>query len=153
MVVKTSVALGRRIMGRSMYDLANVKLGVVCPMANEGEDGARFANAVLEQCIGFREIRFFAVLDNTTTDNSLALLRELEAKDPRVTVVWAPENRCIVDAYVRGYREALAYGADWILEIDAGFSHQPREIPQFFEAMRRGYDCVFGSRFMKGGGF
>jgi dolichol-phosphate mannosyltransferase len=58
-----------------------------------------------------------------------------------------------VDAYVRGYREALSAGVDWILEIDAGFSHQPEDIPQFFAAMQQGYDCVFGSRFMKGGRF
>lgn len=136
-----------------MYDLANIKLAIVCPMANEGADSTRFATAVLEKCGGFRELCFFAVFDNTTTDTSLSLMRSMEAADPRVKVVWAPENRCIVDAYVRGYREALASGASWILEIDAGFSHQPREIPQFFEAMRQGYDCVFGSRFMKGGGF
>ncbi|HYJ46296.1 MAG TPA: glycosyltransferase, partial [Pyrinomonadaceae bacterium] len=60
-------------------------------------------------------------------------------------------NRSVVDAYVRGYKEALAAGCDWILEIDAGFSHQPSDIPQFFASMLEGYDCVFGSRFCKGG--
>ncbi len=66
-------------------------------------------------------------------------------------MVWAPENRGVVDAYVRGYCEALALQADWILEIDAGFSHQPSDIPSFFEKMTEGYDCVFGSRFCPGG--
>jgi dolichol-phosphate mannosyltransferase len=37
------------------------------------------------------------------------------------------------------------------LEIDAGFSHQPENIPLFFEKMCEGYDCVFGSRFCAGG--
>jgi dolichol-phosphate mannosyltransferase len=119
-------------------------------MANEGADSVRFAEAVLDECTGFSDARFFAVLDKATTDNSVELMRELEARDPRSTVVWAPENRCVVDAYVRGYREALAWGADWILEIDAGFSHQPPDIPKFFDAMEQGYDCVFGSRFMPG---
>jgi dolichol-phosphate mannosyltransferase len=136
-----------------MQDPADIKLGIVCPMANEGADSTRFVAAVLEQCIGFREVAFFAVLDNATTDDSLGLLRELARSESRLHVVWAPENQCIVDAYVRGYREALAAGSDWILEIDAGFSHHPRDIPQFFAAMRQGYDCVFGSRFMRGGGF
>jgi dolichol-phosphate mannosyltransferase len=122
-------------------------------MANEGEASTGFVRAVLEKCVGFREILFFAVLDTATTDNSLLLLREMERTEPRLRVVWAPENQCVVDAYVRGYREALSAGADWILEIDAGFSHQPEDIPQFFDAMQRGYDCVFGSRFMKGGRF
>jgi len=136
-----------------MHVLSNVKLGIVCPMANEGEASIRFVRAVLEKCVGFREVIFFAVLDNVTTDNSVELLREMGREDSRLRVVWAPDNRCVVDAYVRGYREALSTDVDWILEIDAGFSHQPEDIPQFFAAMQQGYDCVFGSRFMKGGRF
>ncbi|HEX8722601.1 MAG TPA: hypothetical protein VF736_18435, partial [Pyrinomonadaceae bacterium] len=38
-----------------------------------------------------------------------------------------------------------------VLEIDAGFSHQPSDIPRFFEKMSEGFDCVFGSRFCPGG--
>src|SRR5678816_268806 len=136
-----------------MQELKNIKLGIICPMANEGEESTRFVTAVLEQCRGFQDVSFFAVLDNATTDNSRALLEELARHERRLKVVWAPENKSVVDAYVRGYREALASGADWILEIDAGFSHHPRDIPQFFDAMRRGYDCVFGSRFIEGGRF
>lgn len=131
--------------------LDNVTLGIACPMANEGSEAVRFVQEVLQQCDGFRRVRFFAVLDNATTDNTLELLREYAAGEPRLVVVWAPENRCAVDAYVRGYREAIAAGSDWILEIDAGFSHKPEDIPQFFTAMLQGYDCVFGSRFMRGG--
>src|SRR5207248_3523996 len=71
--------------------------------------------------------------------------------EPRLNVVWAPENRSVAGAYFRGYREALASGADWILEIDGGYSHQPKDIPQFFPYMEQGFDCVFGSRFMAGG--
>lgn len=119
-------------------------------MANEGVEGRRFVVEVLKNCPGFAEVRFFAVLDGATKDNSVELLRALEGSEPRLAVVWAPENRCIVDAYIRGYREALDWGADWILEIDAGFSHQPQDIHRFFAKMREGYDCVFGSRFMKG---
>jgi dolichol-phosphate mannosyltransferase len=81
----------------------------------------------------------------------LELLRNLEKEQPQLRVVWAPENRSVVDAYVRAYREALNASCDWILEIDAGYSHQPSDIPQFFGKMKEGYVCVFGSRFCKGG--
>jgi dolichol-phosphate mannosyltransferase len=131
--------------------LSGTSLGIVCPMANEGEDAARFVVAVLGQCAGFRRVQFFAVFDHATTDNSFDLMRALARSEPRLSVIWAAENRCAVDAYIRGYREALEAGCDWILEIDAGFSHQPEDIPQFFSKMQEGYDCVFGSRFMKGG--
>ena len=123
-----------------------VDLGIVCPMANEGDEAVAFSKAVLQHCPGFRNVTFFAVFDRVTRDSSLDQMRELEKSEPRLRVVWAPENRCVVDAYLLGYKEALDSGCDWILEIDAGFSHQPEDIPQFFDAMEQGMDCVFGSR-------
>jgi len=120
-------------------------------MANEGKLGCKFVEEVLTRCDGFGEVRCFVVLDKVTKDNTFELLDRLAGREPRLHVVWAPENQCVVDAYIRGYREALAWGADWILEIDAGFSHQPEDIPKFFSTMAKGYDCVFGSRMMQGG--
>lgn len=134
-----------------MLSASRIHLGVICPMANEGQDGVRFVEAALEQSARCRKTTFFAVLDKVTTDNSVELLREYARIEPRLEVVWAPENRNVVDAYVRGYREAVAAGCDWILEIDAGFSHRPEQIPTFLRVMEDGYDCVFGSRFAPGG--
>jgi dolichol-phosphate mannosyltransferase len=132
---------------------SEISLGIVCPMANERENALKFINAVLEQCKGFKSVIFFAVFDKACKDGTFDLLTELQDKPPQLQLVWSPENRCVVDAYLRGYREALDAGCDWILEIDAGFSHQPSEIPQFFDKMSQGYDCVFGSRFCTGGDF
>ena len=135
-----------------MDEFSEIALAIACPMANEGEGAVRFVRAVLDRCQGFRKVTFIAVLDTVSRDDTLERLRELKKQEPRLAVVWAPENRHLVDAYVRGYREALAAGSDWILEIDAGFSHRPEDISGFFEKMRQGYDCVFGRRFIKGGG-
>lgn len=122
-------------------------------MANESATAVRFVKAVLEQCKapGFMSVGFFAVVDNLTRDNTRELLDCLAKEQPQLHVVWAPENTSVADAYLRGYREALKSDCDWILEIDAGYSHQPSDIPQFFEKMQQGYVCVFGSRFCKGG--
>lgn len=122
-------------------------------MANERETAVTFVREVLAECAPWRfaSVTFYAVLDRVSRDGTLELLRELEAARADVRVVWAPENRSVVDAYLRGYREALAAGCDWILEIDAGYSHQPADIPRLFAKMREGYDCVFGSRFCAGG--
>jgi dolichol-phosphate mannosyltransferase len=91
------------------------------------------------------------VLDRVSRDGTRELLSEYALREPRLRVVWAPENRCIVDAYVRGYKEALLGGHDYILEMDAGFSHLPEDIPKFLDAVEEGYDCVFGSRFIPDG--
>ncbi|MHC4722567.1 MAG: glycosyltransferase family 2 protein, partial [Planctomycetota bacterium] len=135
----------------STLRLCDISLGIVCPMANERATAVEFVNAVLARCEEFREVIFFAILDNVCKDGTTELLREFQKEQAQLNVVWAPEDRCVVDAYIRGYREALGAGCDWILEIDAGFSHQPADIPRFFDKMLEGYDCVFGSRFCKGG--
>ena len=86
-------------------------------MANEGQDGVLFVKEVLAECNGFRQVRFFAVLDRATTDNTLDLLREYAEMEPRLIVVWSPENRCAVDAYLRGVIRKLWRG---VLILDFG---------------------------------
>jgi dolichol-phosphate mannosyltransferase len=133
-------------------NLNDISLAIVCPMANEAESATRFVDSVLANCaVGTR--KFFAIVDQASKDDTRKILESHAVTIPELTVVWAPENRSVVDAYVRGYREALQTGADWILEIDAGFSHQPSDIPSLLEKMRNEYDCVFGSRFCPGGSF
>jgi dolichol-phosphate mannosyltransferase len=122
-------------------------------MANERATAVEFVDAVLGECGGFDSVRFFAVLDHACTDGTVDVLREHAETVGELEVVWAPENTCVVDGYTNGYKAALEAGCDWILEIDAGFSHQPSEMPRFIEKMAEGYDCVFGSRFCAGGRF
>lgn len=140
--------------GAIRTELSKAHVGVVCPMANERDTAVDFVNDVLEQCCIFHRTSFFVVLDNASKDGTLDLMRGMAEKDERVRVVWAPENRCVVDAYMRGYREALASGCHWMLEIDAGYSHDPADAAAFFELAGTGrYDCVFGTRFAAGGGY
>ncbi len=129
----------------------SVRLGVVTPMANESATAVAFVDQVLEACAAFplASVTLFVVLDNVSHDGTRALLEAHARECPQLQVVWAPECRGVADAYIRGYREALEMGCDWILEIDAGFSHDPREIGSLLRAMD-GNDCVFGSRFMAG---
>lgn len=133
--------------------LSDINLGIVTPMANESSTAKELIKAVLAQCYGFKSVRYFTIFDNVCKDGTFQILRDWPDKPKELNVIWAPENRCVVDAYVHGYKEALQAGCDWILEIDAGFSHNPSEIRQFFDKMSQGYDCVFGSRFCKGGQF
>ena len=106
-----------------------------------------FIRQMLARAAGFREVVFLAILDRASTDGTRELLRDYQRREPRLRVVWAPEDRSVVDAYLRGYREALATGFEWILEVDAGFSHQPSDLPRFLEKVASGVDCIFGSRF------
>src|SRR5262249_36573407 len=128
---------------------ARPRLAVVVPMANEERTVDEFVGKVLSHLT--ERDHLFCVLDNVSCDSTMARLKELAARDPRVEPVWAPENRCVVDAYFRGYRAALEANYDWILEMDAGMSHDPDEIPRVIAAMQQGVDFAAGSRFIKGG--
>lgn len=125
------------------------KLGVVIPLANETETVVTLLSRITVQLMPQDSV--FCVLDNASKDDTRSSVEQFGEQDPRVVCVWAPENRCVVDAYFRGYREALADQCDWILEMDGGLSHVPEEIPQFVAAMEAGNDYVGGSRFIAGG--
>jgi dolichol-phosphate mannosyltransferase len=132
--------------------IKSIYFGIVCPMANEQNTAEKFVREILFECDKFEKLKFFAIFDNACADKTLEILRRLAQEDKRVTVIWAPENKCVVDAYIRGYREALQAGCDWILEIDAGYSHQPSDFIKFFEKLKKeNYDCIFGSRFCEDG--
>jgi dolichol-phosphate mannosyltransferase len=132
----------------------HVRLGVVTPMANEAATAVAFVDAVLAACREFplASLDMFVVLDGASRDATRALLEASAGQCPELAVVWAPECRGVADAYVRGYRAALSAGCDWVLEIDAGFSHDPGEISSLLRAMDTGKDCVFGTRFADGAG-
>src|SRR5260370_9055580 len=122
---------------RAPAQLSGISLGIVCPMANEESSAAAFVTEVLEKCLqeGFKSVTFFAILDRKSTDQTRNILDNLATRQTDLRVVWAPQNQCVVDAYVVGYRAALAGGCDWVLEIDAGFSHLPSAISQVFPPM------------------
>jgi dolichol-phosphate mannosyltransferase len=90
------------------------------------------------------------VFDRACRDGSDELLREAAVVDPLLIPLYAADSRGPVDAYLYGFRRALADGCRWVLEIDGGFSHDPRQIPRLLHAAP-GVACVFGSRFIHGG--
>ena len=125
------------------------KLGIVVPIANEQKTLAEFV-ARVKPYLKNNDILIISV-DNACKDSSRKLLADIRSQDKRVIEVWSPQNKCVVDAYFAGYRAALENDCDWILEMDAGFSHKPEEIPRFLCAMGLGYDYVGGSRYLSGG--
>lgn len=125
------------------------KLGVAVPLANEEDTISDFLDRVLAHLQSHD--RIYCVLDNVCKDRTKAIIAERAAKDPRVVLVWSPQDRSVVDAYFAGYHAAYDDGCDWILEMDGGFSHLPEQIPQFIKGMESGCDFVGGSRYIRGG--
>ncbi len=121
------------------------------PMANEEKDFADFIREVTKVLNSLGSGKIYLVVDKASKDRTLELCQQQSATDNRYITIWAPENKNVVDAYVRGYKEAFANGHDFIIEMDAGLSHDPRALPMFLRVLNEGNECAFGSRFINGG--
>jgi dolichol-phosphate mannosyltransferase len=91
------------------------------------------------------------VVDDNSPDGTGRLVDELAAKDPRVKPLHRPGKLGLGTAIVAAMRYAMANGYDLLLNMDADFSHPPRNIPALLEGMSR-RDVMIGSRYVKGGG-
>ena len=118
---------------------------VVTPTYNEADNIEVFIGQVLSQG---KDIQILIVDDNSPdgTGNIVARLME---KNPNIHMIRRPGKMGLGTAYVEGFRYAIANSFDFILEMDADFSHNPEEIPRFLEKMKS-CDLVVGSRYTNG---
>ena len=128
-----------------------VDFAVVVPMANEQKEFNLFIASLSEVLNMLKCGKVYFVVDEVSKDNTLELCNNLSASDERFVTIWAPENKNVVDAYMRGYREALKNNHSIVIEMDAGLSHDPRALPMFLRVLNEGNECAFGSRFINGG--
>ncbi|HNP49688.1 MAG TPA: glycosyltransferase [Bacteroidia bacterium] len=134
----------------NLYYLRTYNFAVIIPMANEEPDFHPFVAALTQVLDYLQSGKVYFVVDSVSRDQTRNLCQAVSDKDSRFVTVWAPENKNVVDAYIRGYREACPHH-DFIIEMDAGLSHDPRAIPMFLRVLNEGNECAFGSRFMNGG--
>jgi dolichol-phosphate mannosyltransferase len=132
-----------------MYEMMNWAL--VIPMANEEKEFEPFIEELKQMLDKIKSGKIYLIVDDISKDKTRELCEQLSQHDERFITVWAPENKNVVDAYMRGYKTALENNHDFIIEMDAGLSHSPSLLPEFLKKYSEGYECVFGSRFIAGG--
>lgn len=120
-------------------------------MANEEDDFHPFIAAFTRTLDALGSGTVYLVVDTISQDRTRELCEELSSRDSRFVCLWCPGNRCLVDAYLAGFRAALEAGHEYIIEMDAGLSHDPRAVPMFLRVLNEGNDCAFGSRYINGG--
>lgn len=118
---------------------------VVIPTYNESENLRQLVASILNQHQSLRVL----VVDDNSPDGTGALADELAAADERVRVVHRPGKLGLGSAYRDGFRQALALGADYLIEMDADFSHDPAILPLFLVKIKT-CDLVIGSRYLNG---
>jgi dolichol-phosphate mannosyltransferase len=94
------------------------------------------------------------VADDGSPDGTAAVVREAIARHPgRVGLLErggkGGRGAAVIAAFKQGLRDPRGY--DVLFEMDADFSHHPREIPKFLQALEQ-HDMVIGSRYVPGGG-
>lgn len=122
---------------------------VVMPVANEEKTMEQLLDGLLE--LPYDNLFIYPVIDDYSKDRTEEIIRKKEEETGRVKCIYYKESRGVITCYLEGFRQALADGAEWIVEMDGGMSHLPEELPRFLEKLEAGYECVWGSRFMKGG--
>jgi dolichol-phosphate mannosyltransferase len=91
------------------------------------------------------------VVDDGSPDGTGEIASELARELSWVSVLHRPTKEGIGPAYVAGFRQALADGAELVLEMDCDFSHDPAAVPRLIDAAADA-DLVLGSRYTPGGG-
>jgi dolichol-phosphate mannosyltransferase len=122
---------------------------LVCiPTYNERENIGPITEAVLKA-----DPRVdILIVDDNSPDGTGKIADELAAKEPRIRVLHREKKEGLGRAYLHAFRTALGMGYQYILEMDADFSHDPRYLPSFLDAAEAGADLVLGSRYVTGGG-
>ncbi len=122
---------------------------IVMPVANEEATMGQILDEILN--LPYNNLYIYPVIDSYSRDRTEEIIREKEKTNNKVKCIFHEKSDGVVSCYLEGFKRALADGAELILEMDGGGSHLPSEIPVFLEMLNKGYDCVWGSRFIEGG--
>jgi dolichol-phosphate mannosyltransferase len=126
----------------------NARVWLVIPTYDESANIEAIVEASLEVLPASRRI---LIVDDASPDGTGEIADRLAGDNPDVAVLHRARKEGIGPAYVAGFREALAGGAELIAQMDADFSHDPRDLPRMLEAAEEA-DLVVGSRYVDGGG-
>ena len=118
---------------------------IVIPTYNEKENIENITKAVLELPYGFDVL----IVDDNSPDGTGDIADRLSWHDERVNVLHNPSKQGIGPAYIRGFTWGLKRDYDIFFEMDSDFSHQPRYLSDFMEAIENA-DLVLGSRYISG---
>lgn len=122
---------------------------VIIPTYNEKENVEAIIRAVMELPHGFDIL----IIDDGSPDGTAQIVKNLQAAEfaERLHLVERKGKLGLGTAYIAGFKWALAEGYDYVFEMDADFSHDPKDLTRLYEACAvEGYDVAIGSRYVSG---
>ncbi|HYW35071.1 MAG TPA: polyprenol monophosphomannose synthase [Balneolaceae bacterium] len=121
---------------------------VVVPTYNEAHNIEKIVRTVME----LEEPIDLLVVDDASPDGTGNIVRELQKTyADRLHLIERSGKLGLGSAYVQGFKFALEHGYTYICEMDADFSHDPKDLPRLVECVRSGHaDVAVGSRYKNG---
>ena len=123
---------------------------VIIPTYNEKEN----IQDILAAVLAFEEGFHVLVVDDGSPDGTADLIKKAQEKNPdKIHLIERKGKLGLGTAYIAGFKYGIAHGYDHIFEMDADFSHPPKDLSRLLSACRDdGADMSVGSRYTKGGG-
>ena len=122
---------------------------VIIPTYNEKENIEKIIRAVFR----LEKLFHILVIDDGSPDGTAQIVHNLiktEFSD-RLFIIERSGKLGLGTAYITGFKWALEHGYEYIIEMDADFSHDPNDLPRLYAATHdEGYDVAVGSRYVSG---
>lgn len=123
---------------------------IVMPVANEEKTMQEIIDKIM--ALPYDNLYLYPVIDSYSKDGTEEIIRKAEKTyNGRVKCIFFERSKGLVSCYFYGFTQALKDGAEYVIEMDGGGSHDPAAIPMFISALDDGYDCAWGSRYVEGG--
>ena len=124
---------------------------VIIPTYKEREN----IRAVIDTVFGLAKDFHILIVDDNSPDGTPEIVermqREYNQSDVRLHLVKRPGKLGLGTAYITGFKYAMEKGYDFVLEMDADFSHDPKDLVNLYLACsERGSDVAIGSRYATG---
>lgn len=124
-----------------------MKTTIIIPTYNEAENIA----LICQEIFAYLPAANIIIVDDDSTDDTEKIADSLSQKDSRVKFISRKGKiRSFARSYIDGFKIALASNADYIVQMDADFSHNPKYLPVIISGLEKN-DIVIGSRYVSGG--
>lgn len=122
---------------------------VIIPTYNEKENIENIIRTIFS--IGSQY--HLLIIDDGSPDGTAKIIKKLQsAFNNQLFIIERPSKLGLGTAYITGFKWALENNYDFIFEMDADFSHDPKDLPRLLNACKdNNYDLSIGSRYVKGG--
>jgi len=120
---------------------------VIIPTYNEADNIIKIIPEVLKNSSPENEFNILVVDDNSP-DGTAGLVEGMN--NDKVKLLKRERKSGLGTAYVAGFHYAIKNNYDYVFEMDADFSHDPKYLKGFIERINEGYDLVIGSRYING---